>query len=159
MITLRGIPAAPGIAMGRAVLYNSEKLLVPRHTITEDQISGEVLRFEEALIQTRHQILDIQKRLEEQLGQEHADIFNAHLLVLEDQSLREELLSGIKRQLLNVETVFDEVIQRYLKAFRKIEDEYLRDRTADVEDVRKRVLRNLLGKQTDLMHQLHDQER
>ena len=156
MITLKGIPAAPGIAMGQALLYNSEDLLIPRRSITEEDIPSEVLRFEEALIQTRHQILDIQKRLEEQLGQEHADIFNAHLLVLEDQSLREELLSGLKRQHVNVEVVFDEVLQRYLRAFRKTEDEYLRDRTADIEDVRKRVLRNLLGKQTDLVAKVHE---
>ena len=154
MITLKGIPAAPGIAMGPALLYRSEELPIPQHAITEDQIPAEVFRFEEALIQTRHQILDIQKRLEEQLGQEHADIFNAHLLVLEDPSLREELLNGLKRQRLNVEAVFNDVIQRHLKAFRKTADEYLRDRTADVEDVRKRMLRNLLGQQTDLLRPL-----
>ncbi len=148
MITLKGIPAAPGVAMGPACLYRSE-LRVLRRAITAEQIPGEITRFDEALNRTRRQILDIQKRLAEGLGQDHADIFNAHLLVLDDHALREELEAGLQKQLVNVEAVFDDIIQRYLKVFRKTQDEYLRDRTADIEDVRKRILRNLLGKQTD----------
>lgn len=155
MIVLKGIPASPGIAMGQAVLFNSEELAIPRREISENEISSEMLRFEEALIRTRHQIRDIQKRLAQQLGHEQAEIFNAHLLVLEDQSLREELIGGLRRQHLNVETIFDEVVKRYLKAFQRTDDEYLRERTADIEDVRKRVLRNLLGKATEISAALH----
>ena len=154
MTTLKGIPAAPGVAMGKALLFDSEALSVPKRSITEEQIPHEVLRLEEALIKTRHQILGIQKRLSEELGQEHAEILNAHLLVLEDQSLREEILNGLKTQRLNVEAIFNDVIRRHLRAFSKTEDEYLRERTADIEDVRKRILRNLLGKHTDLLVQL-----
>ncbi|MBI3011725.1 MAG: phosphoenolpyruvate--protein phosphotransferase, partial [Candidatus Omnitrophica bacterium] len=127
---------------------------VPRRPITEDHVPAEVLRFEEALIKTRHQILDIQKRLSDDLGQEHAEILNAHLLVLEDQALREEIINSLKNQLLNVETIFNDVIRRHLKAFSRTDDEYLRERTADIEDVRRRVLRNLLGKQPDTLAQL-----
>jgi phosphotransferase system enzyme I (PtsI) len=154
MITLKGIPAAPGIAMGKALPFDSESVTVPRRPITESQVSIEVLRLEEALIKTRHQILDIQRQLSEDLGQEHAEILNAHLLVLEDQALREEIIHGLKSQLLNVEAIFNDVIRRHLKAFSKTQDEYLRERTADIEDVRKRVLRNLLGTQQDTLSQL-----
>ena len=156
MTTLKGIPAAPGIAMGKAMLFDSEAVAVPRRSISEQEISLEVLRLEEALIKTRHQILDIQKRLAEELGQEHADILNAHLLVLEDQALREEIIQGLKAQRLNVEVIFNDVIQRYLKAFSRTEDEYLRERTADIEDVRKRVLRNLLNKPATTLAQLEE---
>ena len=156
MIVLKGIPASPGVAMGKALLFDSEELLVPKREITDDQIPHEVLRFEEALIQTRHQILNIQRRLADEMGQEHAEIFNAHLLVLEDQTLREEILSGLKSQKLNVETIFNEVIRRHLRAFARTEDEYLRDRTADIEDVRKRILRNLLGRRPEILSQLNE---
>src|SRR3989338_8971190 len=155
MIALKGIPAAPGVAMGNALfLDEGEELLVPKRDITEEQIPGEVLRLEEALIKTRHQILDIQKRLADDLGQEQAEIFNAHVLVLEDQALREEVIKGLKMQHLNVEVIFNEVVRRHLKAFSRTEDEYLRERTADINDVRKRVLRNLLGKRTDVLREL-----
>ena len=156
MITLRGIPASAGVAIGKVLLFDSEDLLVPHRTITEDQIPGEVLRFEEALIQTRHQILKIQKRLADELVQEHAEIFNAHLLVLEDHTLREEILTGLKTQRVNVEMMFNEVIRRHLRAFSRTEDEYLRERTADIDDVRKRVLRNLLGRHADVLGQLDE---
>ena len=154
MTSLKGIPAAPGIAMGNALLFDSEALSVPRRSITPEQVSAEVLRLEEALIKTRHQILDIQKRLSEELGQDHAEILNAHLLVLEDQALREEIIHGLKTQLLNVEAIFNDVIRRHLRVFSRTDDEYLRERTADIEDVRKRILRNLLGKQPDSLAQL-----
>jgi len=158
MITLKGIPAAPGVAMGKALfLEDSQELSVPKRPITEAEIPLEVLRLEEALIKTRHQILAIQKRLSEDLGQEHAEIFNAHLLVLEDQSLREEIIDGLKTQKLNVEAIFHEVVRRHLKAFSRTEDEYLRERTADIDDVRKRVLRNLMGKRTDLLAKIKAQ--
>jgi len=157
MNTLKGIPAAPGVAMGRVMFFDSEDIVVPKRAITEDQVPYEVLRLEEAMIKTRHQIIGIQKKLSAELGQEHAEILNAHLLVLEDQSLREEIIHGLKRQLLNVETIFNEVIRRHLRAFSRTEDEYLRERTADIEDVRKRILRNLLGKQSAMLAQLDQQ--
>lgn len=156
MTSLKGIPAAPGVAMGKAVFLASEELAVPRRSITDDQLPYEVLRLEEAFIKTRHQILAIQRKLAEELGQGHADILNAHLLVLEDQAVREEIINGLRSQQLNVEAIFNDVILRHLKAFAKTEDEYLRERTADIEDIRKRVLRNLLGKQTDAVTQFEE---
>src|SRR3989338_2113064 len=156
MTSLKGIPAAPGVAMGKALFFDSDTVAVPRRRPPPEQVSAEVLRFEEALIKTRHQILDIQKKVSEELGQEHAEILNAHLLVLEDQSLREEIIQGLKTQLLNVEAIFNDVIRRHLKAFSRTEDEYLRERTADIEDVRKRVLRNLLGQQSDTLAHLEE---
>ena len=154
MTSLKGIPAAPGVAMGKALFFDSEDVSIPRRPITEDRVPLEVLRLEEALIKTRHQILTIQKQLSAELDQEHAEILNAHVLVLEDQSLREEIIDGLKSQLLNVEVIFNEVLRRHLKAFSRTEDEYLRERMADIEDVRKGVLRNLLGKRTDALTKL-----
>ena len=156
MISLKGIPAAPGVAMGRAVFVDSQTLAIPRRAITEPEISIELLRLEEAMIKTRHQILRIQKQLAGELGQEQAAIFNAHLLVLEDQSLREEIIHGLKKQLLNVEVIFNDVIRQHLKVFSRTEDEYLRERTADIEDVRKRILRNLLGQQPETVMALEE---
>ena len=154
MAVLKGIPAAPGIAMGKVITVDSEELLVPRRTIADDDVAREIQRLDEALAHTRSQLQLIQKRLEHDLGQEHAEIFNAHLLVLEDQSLREEILQGLRRDKLNVEAVVNDVIRRHLKAFSRTNDEYLRERTADIEDVRKRILRNLLGKSSRMLQAL-----
>jgi phosphotransferase system enzyme I (PtsI) len=146
MTTLRGIAAAPGVAMGKIFKIGGESLLVPRYAIHESDVDQELKRLDDALSQTREQILAIQRRLEDDLGQEHAEIFSAHLLILEDQSVKQEIAYGLRSEQLNIEAVFDDVIRRHLRAFSRTNDEYLRERTADIDDVRKRVLRNLMGK-------------
>jgi phosphotransferase system enzyme I (PtsI) len=80
------------------------------------------------------------------MGQEEAQIFDAHLLVLEDRMLIEEVISRLKKERVNVAFIFFEVLKKYVEVFSKIEDEYLKERTADVNDVGKRILRNLLGR-------------
>ncbi|MFH0912997.1 MAG: phosphoenolpyruvate-utilizing N-terminal domain-containing protein, partial [Candidatus Omnitrophota bacterium] len=85
MIELKGIAAAPGISIGRAFKLGKEDFTVPRHSIKEEDIPLQIQLFEEALIKTRKEILDLQKRISFEMGQEEAQIFDAHLLVLEDR--------------------------------------------------------------------------
>ena len=145
-IILRGIPAAPGIVFGRAYLYGKEDFDIAPDKISEEDIANEIVRFEEALIKTRKEILDIQGTIAKEMGVEHAEIFDAHLLVLEDRMLIEEVISRIKKDKLVVGYIFSGVIKRYVEVFANLKDEYLRERISDINDVGKRILRNLLGK-------------
>lgn len=156
MAIVKGIPASPGIAMGKAFLFNTEQLSIPKKTLKPTDIPAEVTRFEDALIKTRAEILDIQRRISEEMGVEHGEIFNAHLLVLEDRMLIEEVIVKLKKEQLNVEQVFSDVLKRYISAFLKMNDEYLRERIADIDDVGKRVLRNLMGKGHETLKDLHE---
>ena len=142
----RGIAASPGIAIGRAFVWDSEEYTINKCKIEEKQIPIEITRFEEALIKTRSEILNIQKKISKEMGVQHAEIFNAHLLVLEDRMLIEEVINKIKKEKVNVEHVFVEVIKKYADIFSKMDDEYLRERLIDIQDVGKRITRNLLGK-------------
>jgi len=153
---LRGVPASPGISMGRVLLLDSEEITITRRHITPEQIPQEIARFEEALIHTRQEILDIQRRIGQELGGEHADIFNAHLLVLEDRALIEEVVARLKSDQLAVECIVFDVLKRYVRAFSHVEDEYLRERTSDIEDVGKRILRQLLGQQRPSLAELNE---
>ena len=144
---LRGVPASPGVCIGKAFLLDSEEITIPRRHITPEEIPQEIARFEEALIRTRQEVLEIQRRIAQELDVQHAEIFNAHLLVLEDRALIEEVVARLKADQLTVECIFFDVLKRYVRAFSRVEDEYLRERTSDVEDVGKRVLRQLLGHQ------------
>jgi len=146
MIKLKGIAAAPGISIGPAYRIDKEELVVPKQPIRQEDIPYQIQLFEEALIQTRKEILELQKRIGVELGQEQAEIFDAHLLVLEDRMLIEEVISRLKKELVNVAYIFYEVLKKYIEVFSKIEDEYLKERTTDINDVGKRILRNLLGK-------------
>jgi len=147
MIQFKGIAAAGGISIGPVYKLGSEELVVLRQTITREEIPLQIQLFEEALIKTRREIIELQKRISTDMGQEEAQIFDAHLLVLEDRMLIEEVISRLKKEQLNVAYIFSEVLKKYISVFLKIEDEYLKERTADINDVGKRILRNLLGKE------------
>jgi len=146
MIQLKGIAAAGGISIGPAYLLGKEEFIVVREAINWADIPLQIQLFEEALIQTRREIIQLQKRISLDMGQEEAQIFDAHLLVLEDRMLIEEVISRLKKEQLNVAYIFSEVLKKYIGVFLKIEDEYLKERAADINDVGKRILRNLLGK-------------
>ena len=119
---------------------------VVRYRIAPSQAPDEIGRFETALIQTRMQILEMQQRIAESIGAKDAAIFDAHLLVVEDRTLIDEVLRKLETDLCNVEWVFQEVATRYAETLNKIDDPYLRERALDIQDVTKRVIRNLQGK-------------
>jgi len=151
MIKLKGIAAAPGIRIGPAYRLDKEEFVIPKENIRPEDVPLQIQLFEEALIQTRRDIIDLQKRISSELGQDEAEIFDAHLLVLEDRMIIEEVISRLKKELLGVAFIFSEVLKKYIEAFSKIEDEYLKERTADINDVGKRILRNLLGKKRNAL--------
>ncbi len=156
MLKLKGIAAASGINIGPAYRIDKEEFVVPKQPIGEEEIPLQIQLFEEALIQTRRQIIDLQKRIASDMGQEEAQIFDAHLLVLEDRMLIEEVISRLKKERLSVAYIFSEVLKKYIDVFSKIEDEYLKERTSDVNDVGKRILRNLLGKKPRSLENLKE---
>jgi len=156
MIKLKGIAAASGISIGRAFRVGREEFIIPKEPIKQEDIPVQIQLFEEALIQTRREIIELQKRIAVDMGQDQADIFDAHLLVLEDRMLIEEVISRLKKELVGVAYIFSEVLKKYIEVFSKIEDEYLKERTSDINDVGKRILRNLLGKKRSLLEDVKD---
>src|SRR5213594_1094141 len=141
-----GAGASPGIARGKIHVVRDELDDVPRYRIAPSQIADEIGRFEAALIQTRMQILKMQQRIAESIGAKDAAIFDAHLLVVEDRTLIDEVLRKLETDLCNVEWIFQEVATRYAETLNRIDDPYLRERALDIQDVTKRVIRNLQGK-------------
>lgn len=142
----KGIPASPGVVIGTSFVFDREEDVVIERKITKEEIPTEVVRLEEALIQTRKEILDIQKKIAKGMGAEHAEIFNAHLMVVEDRALIEEVIKHLEKDLKNVEFIFQQTAQKYAKIFANMEDEYLKERSSDIRDVSRRVLHNLTGK-------------
>jgi phosphotransferase system enzyme I (PtsI) len=147
MFTLKGIPASDGIAIASAYKIGKEIFDISKKSIPEEQIPLEIQLFEEALTQTRREIIGLQERISKEMGRETAEIFDAHLLVLEDRMLIEEVILRLKQERLNVAYIFSEVLKKYINIFSKIEDEYLKERIADINDVGRRILRKLTGKE------------
>src|SRR6184192_2073379 len=145
-IRFHGAGVSPGVALGKVHVVRDDLDDVAHYPIASSQIPDEIARFEAALIQTRMQILEMQQRIAESIGAKDAGIFDAHLLVVEDRTLIDEVLRKLETDLCNVEFVFQEVATRYAETLNKIDDPYLRERALDIQDVTKRVIRNLQGK-------------
>ncbi|HZR04450.1 MAG TPA: phosphoenolpyruvate--protein phosphotransferase [Candidatus Udaeobacter sp.] len=145
-IRFEGVGVSPGVACGKIHVVRDDSDDVVRYRIAPSQIPDEIGRFETALIQTRMQILEMQQRIAESIGAKDAAIFDAHLLVVEDRTLIDEVLRKLETDLCNVEWVFQEVATRYAETLNKIDDPYLRERALDIQDVTKRVIHNLQGK-------------
>ena len=143
---LQGVGVSPGIARGTLYVVEDDRDEIAKHRIEPSQIPSEIARFETALIQTRSQILEMQERIAQSIGAKDAGIFDAHLLVVEDRTLIDEVLRKLETDLCNVEFVFQEVATNYAKTLSEIDDPYLRERALDIQDVTKRVVRNLQGK-------------
>ena len=144
-IQLKGIPAAPGIAIGKVHIFGTEDVVPDERSVSSKEITTEIKRFRKALKLTRKEILAIEKKISREMGIEHGKIFSAHLLVLEDSVLVQEVIAMLKKKKKNIEFVFTEVMNRYMKVLSEAKDEYLRDRISDMTDVGKRILRNLTG--------------
>ncbi len=151
-----GIAVSPGIATGKLYLVQPETDEVPEHPIAADQIPEEISRLENALLETRAQIHEMQQQIAERIGAADAGIFDAHLLVVEDRTLIDEVIRALEEKRVNVEAVFNSVANRYATTLSQIDDPYLRERALDIHDVTKRVLRNLTGRAARGLADLHE---
>src|ERR1700732_4961310 len=145
-VRFQGLGVGPGIARGIVFIHHPEDEEPPKRRIDESDVANEIVRFETALIATRAQILEMQQRIAEAIGAKDAAIFDAHLLVVEDRTLIDEVLRKLESERCNVEWVFQEVASNYAETLSKIDDPYLRERALDIEDVTRRIIRNLQGK-------------
>jgi phosphoenolpyruvate-protein phosphotransferase (PTS system enzyme I) len=139
-----GIAVSPGVATGKIYIYGKS-----HRKIKSEKVPEEIIRLEKAIMVTRRQLQEIQELTAKDLGEVDAELFNAHLLVLDDPSLIDEVVKGIQSG-KNAEAAFNQVAMRYIQSLTKAEDNYLRERAADIRDVAHRVVQNL---QDDHEHQ------
>lgn len=147
MITLSGIAASPGIAFGKAFLYEVERFKVRRHQISAQDIEAEIGQFKKAVAKAKGEITHIRDNVASRMSKEYADIFSAHLLLLEDPFLIIEVTKKIKEEHKNVEYALWEVLEMLTKNFNELEDEYIRERAVDIYDIGKKILYNLVERQ------------
>ena len=145
-IRFQGLGVSPGLARGKLFVVKPEEETLPEREIAERDLPAEIARFESALLLTRAQILEMQARIADAIGAKDASIFDAHLLVVEDRTLIDEVLRTLERDRRNIEAVFQQVAGRYARLLEQMDDPYLRERSMDIHDVTRRVIMNLVGK-------------
>jgi len=149
MYNIKGIAASTGFAIAKALVLENTKLSVEKRTVQDEDV--EVTRFREALALSIADVEKLKQRTLEQLGAEKAEIFEAHLLVLNDPELLGPIEDKIQKEGINVEYALNEVSSGFISMFENMKSPYLRERAADMKDVTKRILSHLLKvKVTDL---------
>ena len=151
MKVMEGIQASNGIAIGPVYLHDPDEPWVDYRRISEDEVEGEVRRFQDALASVADDLKGTRARIEEKLGPEHAQIFDAQLMILEDPALQEPTLASVRKDRVNVEYAFWLTLQKVRRQFDAIQDEYFRARRADILDVEKRVLAGLCRREDPLL--------
>jgi phosphotransferase system enzyme I (PtsI) len=142
-VRLRGIGVSPGIAMGEAhltgrILFSQRKEYIPPHRVDE-----EMRRFRAAVVRTREDLVRVQDAIRAKVGDEHAFIFDAHLMILDDPSLSAGIERLITEENVKAESALAEVHNRYETIFATIADDYMRQRKSDITDVLSKLYRNL----------------
>lgn len=143
--TYKGVGVSPGIAIGRAVIVEKRVAQVYRIPIREEDVESEVRRFNESLDKTREELLDLKQKVSRSMGEEYAQIFEAHAMIVSDASFVDKVTQKIEEEQVNAEWALAEVQEELQARFASFEDDYLRERSADVKDVAERVLVNLQG--------------
>jgi phosphotransferase system enzyme I (PtsI) len=140
---LSGIAASNGIAIAKAFRLENPELIVEKTTISNTE--AELTRFEAALTQSKSELETIKAHTAQQMNDEEAAIFSAHLLVLSDPELLGPITEKIKSENVNAEFALQETANMFIGLFESMDNDYMKERAADIRDVTKRVLAHLLG--------------
>lgn len=142
---ISGILVSPGFAFGQALILKEDPIVVSTKKIADDQVDKEIARFIEGRNKSAEQLNLIKEKAEKNLGAEKAEIFEGHIMLLEDEELEQEIVSLIKGDKKTADAAAYSVIEDQAQALESLDDEYLKERAADVRDIGKRLLKNILN--------------
>ncbi|MDE0563355.1 MULTISPECIES: phosphoenolpyruvate--protein phosphotransferase [unclassified Exiguobacterium] len=143
MSHIKGIGASAGIAVAKAFVMETPSFDIPTHKI--EDVAAEKARFQDAIAQSKTELEEIREHTLRELGPDKAEIFSAHLLIVEDPEIVSQVNDKIESENMNAAKALDEVAQTMIMIFESMDNEYMRERAADVRDVTKRVLAHILG--------------
>ncbi|PCK69408.1 protein associated with the phosphotransferase system [Paenibacillus larvae subsp. larvae B-3650] len=156
MMELRGIAAASGYAMGPAFLLQETEAEIVRRELSPEEAEMEVKRFEAEVNQSIAELEELKVQTEEKMGEEHANIFGTHILVLQDEEYIGRVKEMIQSNRINAEAALEDATQEIVTLFESMDNEYLRERAADIRDVSKRIMNHLLGLEAGGLSQVKD---
>ncbi|HHR5846058.1 phosphoenolpyruvate-protein phosphotransferase PtsI [Providencia alcalifaciens] len=142
---ISGILVSPGFAFGQALILKEDPIVVSTRKITDEQIDKEIQNFIDGRNKSAEQLSLIKEKAEKNLGAEKAEIFEGHIMLLEDEELEQEIVSLIKSDKKTADAAVYSVIEDQAQALEALDDEYLKERAADVRDIGKRLLKNILN--------------
>ena len=154
MQILQGIAVSPGVAIGEALVVDNEGFRIPRRFVARDAVDHELERLDSAIQSAGAEIEHNRNTVAQELGEEYGAIFSAHLQMLRDVKLRNELDSLIRERNYSPEYAVSRALRRYAKVFQTLQNTTFAERANDIFDIEKRLLRNLLGRRREELAQL-----
>ncbi|WP_434511879.1 phosphoenolpyruvate--protein phosphotransferase [Desulfitobacterium sp. AusDCA] len=151
---MKGIAASPGIGIGRVYILGEEPLVIDKTPIEPKNLEAELKLLEDSIKKSEDQLYKLMVNVKQKLGKDQAAIFEAHLMMLQDNAFLDEIRAKISHELASATFAVDQVVHKYSAQFLKIEDEYLRERATDLEDIGKRLTKNLLRLETRSLNEL-----
>jgi len=149
MHKLRGIAVSPGVAIGEAMVVGNEGFRIPRRFVARDAVDDELERLGKAMEAASAEIAQNRDAVSAELGEEYGAIFEAHLQMLQDGRLRNEVEELIRQRHYSPEYAVSRILRRYAQVFQNLQNQYLAERANDIFDIEKRLLRNLLGRRRE----------
>lgn len=140
-----GILVSPGIAFAKALLLKEDQIVLNTRPIADNKINDEIERFKTAREKSSQQLNSIMERAKVTLGEDKAAIFEGHIMLLEDEDLEAEVINRIKTKHTSADSAVHSVFESQAKELEGLDDEYLKERAADIRDIGKRLLKNILG--------------
>lgn len=151
-----GILVSPGIAFAKALLLKEDEIVLNTRTIADNKIDAEITRFKEAREKSSQQLMAIMERAKVTLGEDKAAIFEGHIMLLEDEDLEGEVINRIKTKHASADVAVNAVFEAQAKELEGLDDEYLKERAADIRDIGKRLLKNVLGLEIVDLSAIHE---
>ena len=145
MKRMTGIGASEGVSIGKVLLFITEEIVVPETKDENSTIEAELAKLENGLKKSKMQLIAIREKVKEKMGEDKAAIFDGHIMLLEDDDLISEVEDKIKGDGLPAAKALHDGINEYRDMISQLDDPYLRERAADLKDIGKRWLKNLLG--------------
>jgi phosphoenolpyruvate-protein phosphotransferase (PTS system enzyme I) len=155
-LQVKGIAASEGIVAGRVYLISRQRTAIPRRRISEDQVPVEMERIRKAVRDSVAELEEIKKELGSHMSREPFFIIDVHLLLIQDESLWHEVETLIEEEMINAEWALRKVIDRWVKVFDALKDQYLRERGQDIDVVGERMLAKLVGEQEKDFSRIQD---
>lgn len=153
---MKGINASPGVAIGNVFLYVKEELVVTPGKIDASALDAELKKLDDAIEKSRVELQALKEKTAKEIGEEEAEVFTAHMMFLDDPGYIGEAQNKIKNELIVAEQALDEVTNMFVSIFGSMDDEYMRARASDCQDVADRILRHLLGMEGADLSQVGD---
>ena len=150
MLKLQGIAVSSGVTIGEALVLDSEGFRIPRRFVARSAVDTELQRLSNAVAESTAEIKKNRDAVRKELGEQYAAIFDAHLAMLHDQRLQEELTSAVRERNWWPEYAVSRTLRRYAKVFQKL-DNHIAQRAHDIYDIEKSLLRNLLGQRRETL--------